>query len=313
MSKKIGMFLMLILVIWSILLLNSTKNRKPPKAAVRQPESTEAVTEPTFPESVPQETTVVPTTVSPEPPELSAVEVIMGQHTMNRTAVTHLFCEDACGGTITADLAELASRKEMNPIAAFWLLVSEGLYQRETDQPGLPRISLQDIPAQEKPRQYPYTAAGAAELLTDLLTLAGGMTDGLELGTAILGTEGALEPGQVLLSEEDDCRYVYFARSAEDSVQILCFYLRSDDRGEWIDDVEFQLLHMTAGSDSKTDKGQAAALAAAAELLMTGTHLAGSGEPAADYKVGSFKAEAERFFFTAEGEEGCLTNYRLKK
>ena len=69
---------------------------------------------------------------------------------------------------------------------------------------------------------------------------------------------------------------------------------------------------MTASAAVQTD-AQAVTLAAAAELLMTGTVRAGGEATAESYEVGGFNAEAERFFFTAETEEGSLTNYRLRK
>lgn len=326
MSKKIGTYLMIILVIWAVLLLDATQNRGPHQPvlqSVTQPvESTGAPTQSTAPESMPPETTVpettvpdttVPETTEPEKeptnaPDISRVEVVLNRHSMNRTAVTQLVREGETGDSHTGDLAELSSRRKVNPIAAFWVLVSEGLYERDGEKPGLLLYELPELPAQAEVR-YSYTDAGAEALLTDLLTLAGEMTDGMKLEKAILGADGAVDPGDVTLSEEDACYYAYFARTTERSTQILCFYLRG---GEWITDVEFQLLHMTDSADPEPGNGQAASLAAAAELLMTGTARAGT-EDAAAYEVSGCKATAERFFFTAEEEEGSLTNYRLRK
>lgn len=309
MSKKIGMFLMIVLVLWSILLLDATKNRKPPRPAVRPPVSTEATEAPSSLETVPPEITV-PAAVPTDSPDRSRVEAILALHTMNRTAVTYLVRTDAAGDSQTAALASLASQREMNPIAAFWHLESEGLYERGTDQSGLPPESLSEIPAQAA-KQYAYTDAGAEQFLTDLLALAGGMENGIAQG--ILGEDGIVSSEQVFLSEQDDCRYAYFAYTTKRSTQILCFYLRGDAKGEWISDVEFQLLHMTSSSDPEQGDGQTVALAAAAELLLTGTARAGEGESAATYEVGGCTVKAERFFFTAEEEEGSLTNYRLRK
>lgn len=308
MSKKIGIFLMVLLVIWSVLLLDATKNRQP----IRTPESTGTSTEPSQSETLPEITIPSDITIPGDAPTASAerarVEAVLEGQTMERTAATHLIWVGKSGDSRTGALAELASRRKVNPIAAFWVLVSEGLYERDGEKPGLPIFDLKELPSQEK-MKYSYTDAGAEALLTDFLTLAGQMADGLELEQAILGPDGAVDPGQVLLSEQDGCRYAYFARIAEGSSQILCFYLRGD---EWITDVEFQLLHMTGGTDPEQGNGQAAALAAAAELLMTGTARAGA-EDAAAYDVGGCKATAERFFFTSEEEEGSLTNYRLRK
>ena len=129
------------------------------------------------------------------------------------------------------------------------------------------------------------------------------------MAKALLGEDGAVEPGQVALSEQDGCRYAYFAYLTDRSAQILCIYLRADAQGERITDVEFQLLHMTA--DLKQVNEQTVVFAAAAELLMTGSARVEASKES--YEVGGFSAEAERFFFTAEAEQGCLTNYRLKK
>lgn len=306
MSKKIGIFLMIVLVLWSVLLLDATKNRAPLQPTVHPSESTGAPREPSGQE-VTQPQTTAPEAAATTPPEPSRVEVVLDGHSMDRTAETYLAWVGTTWDSQTADLAEAASRREVNPIAAFWLLESEGLYERSGEKPGLPERSLKEIPAQSA-KQYPYTDEGAQQLLTDLLTLSGSMADGLE--QAILGSDGAVDPGQVFWSEPDGCRYAYFARIDDRSTQILCFYLRGE---EWISDVEFQLLDMTDRTEPERFKGQAAALAAAAELLLTGTCRAGGEETGAAYEVAGFSAEAERFFFTAEAEQGSLTNYRLRK
>ena len=306
MSKKIGIFLMIILVLWSFLLLDATKNRKAPLPADPPRESAEAPVE-SGSAQLPQSENETPATEPGKPSIYSEVEAVLARNSLNRTAATHLVCSGAPAESATAVLAELAAQKEMNPIAAFWLLVSEGLYERGAKHSGLPPVSLPQPPAHSV-KQYGYTDAGTQQLLTDLLTLAAQMDNTM----AILGDDGAIEPGQVHHALEDGCRYAYFACTTDETASILCFYLRADDRGEWITDVEFQLLHMTGSAAVQTD-AQAVTLAAAAELLMTGTVRAGGEATAESYAVGGFNAEAERFFFTAETEEGSLTNYRLRK
>lgn len=309
MNKKIGIFLMIMLVLWSVLLLDATKNRRPPQPLAQPPVTTEMPTKPSDPATVPPETTI-PAAAPTKSPALSRVEEVLARHTVNRTAVTHLVRAETTGDSVTGALAGLAAQREMNPIAAFWLLVSEGLYQRDGAEPGLPPVSLADMPVQNA-KQYSYTDEGAAQLLTDLLILAGGMESGM--AQAVLGEDGAVDPGQVSWSEPDGCRYAYFADCADGSIRILCFYLREDAQGDWIGDVELQLLHMTGSGDADQADAQTAALAAAVELLMTGTARAGGGETPASYVVGGCEAAAERLFFTADGEQGSLTNYRLKK
>ena len=50
---------------------------------------------------------------------------------------------------------------------------------------------------------------------------------------------------------------------------------------------------------------------AAAELLMTGMTTAAAGQIPFSGEVGGLSASVERFYFTADGEVGTLTNYRL--
>ena len=303
MSQKIGIFLMILLVIWAVLLLDATGNRQPsptvapPAESAAVPSESEAVI-PAAPEEAIEET-----------PVHLGVEAVLNLHELDRTAQTYLV-QEAAGESQTAKLAELASQRPMNPIAAFWILESEGLYKRGADLHGLPPFSLPVLPGQTVKR-YPYTEAGAEQFLTELLTLAGKMEN--ETAKRLLGKDGALEPGQVYLSEPDGCLYAYFAWAAERSTQILCFYLRGDDNEEWIDDVEFQILHMSCDPAPEQGSEQAVAFAAAAELLMSGNARAGEKETPAAYTVGGSSATAERFTFAAEGEQGSLTNYRLRK
>ena len=303
MHKKVEIFLMVMVVIWFVLLADATKNRGASEPVVQPQASTTASAEIDTPA-----TELTETTPPKEQPAQSRVEEALAGHTLTGTAVTHLVQAGDPGVALAADLAELASRKTMNPIAAFWVLVSEGLYERGDDRDGLPSCSLPEHP-DDTVKPYPDHDGGAAELLTELLTLADKM--GCEMAKPLLGADGAVEPGQVFWSEADNCRYAYFACSTDGAVRILCFYLRSDAAGAQITDVEFQLLHMSKNAEAES--GDAVALAAAAELLMTGSVRAGGEETPAAYTVGGFQATAERFFFTAETEQGSLTNYRLQK
>ena len=303
MHKKVEIFLMVVVVIWFVLLVDATKNRGASEPVVQPQASTTASAEIDTPA-----TELTETTPPKEQPAPSLVEAALAGHTLTGTAVTHLVQAGDPGVELAADLAELASRKTMNPIAAFWVLVSEGLYERGDDRDGLPSCSLPERPVHTV-KPYPDHDGGAAELLTELLTLADKM--GCEMAKPLLGEDGTVEPGQVFWSEADDCRYAYFACSTDGAVRILCFYLRSDAAGAQITDVEFQLLHMSKNAEAES--GDAVALAAAAELLMTGSVRAGGEETPAAYTVGGFQATAERFFFTAETEQGSLTNYRLQK
>ena len=259
---------------------------------------------------------------------VAQVERILEGKTNGQTAVTRWTVaagvnreEEARGDgkqSMTYALAQIAQDRKMNPVAAFWLLVSDGAYDKNKLSAPFSLSSIK-TPRQEA-KQYAYTGDGACQMITDLLALAAEMSDGLELERAILGENQAVEADQVFHSKTDGCRYAYFSVSSDWSTHILSVYLRGDKQGEWIDDVEFQLLSMRHASGEKKaleqiDKSfgqQAAVLMAAAELLMTGDSKAAAGQIPAGYGIGAWDAAVERFSFTAEGEWGTLTNYRLQ-
>ena len=207
----------------------------------------------------------------------------------------------------------------MNPIAAFWMLVSEGMYEKREDQSDGMDAAAFDAPVQEA-KNYAYTDEGTRQMLTDLLALAAQIPDEQALETAVLGADGVLEPEQISESGKDACRYAYFSCSSEYATHILCFYLRDQSGDGWIDDVEFQLLSMrhADGEDDALEMldgscaRQAVSLMAAAELLMTGSTRTGEGKIPFGYTVGTYQAGIGRYDFTAEDQQGSLTNYRLR-
>ena len=101
----------------------------------------------------------------------------------------------------------------------------------------------------------------------------GGKDDINGVDVQLLGANLTVEADQVFHSEEEQCRYAYFACNSDRATYILCFYLRG---GAQIEDVEFQLLALrhasgTAEALARLDdhaKRQAVALMAAAELVM---------------------------------------------
>lgn len=336
MNKKIGTFLMFMLVLCAVLLLMATAARAPQSAAPETTMGTTVPAETKTPEpsgtQPPQETVpeAAPLAAPPEgtPDAASRVARILEGSSMEQTAVTRRAedpqlnrlegTEGAGNRSMAHALAELAQDRKMNPIAAFWLLVSDGAYEKEKLSAPF-AVSAFETPRRET-KQYAYSDEGARQLVTDLLNAAAGISDDLGLELAVLGANLSLEPDQVNYSKKDGCRYVYVSAASDRSTHILCFYLRGDQKGEWIDDVEFQLLNMrhAAGDAEVLEKinrncdRQTAVLMAAAELLMTGEAKASGGKIAASYEVGARKAEVERFGFTAEGEWGTLTNYRLR-
>lgn len=217
-------------------------------------------------------------------------------------------------------LAELSGVLKMNPIAAFWQMVSGGAYEKTTDQSGVLDSASLPVPVQGA-ASYAYTQEGVRQLLTDLLTLAGKMGDGLALENALLGEDGAVESGQVHASDREGCYYAYFACGGERTTHILCFYLRPDKSGKQVADVEFQLLNLTAAIGNpevlevldRRGTNQAASLMTAAELLLTGETRAGEGKVPFTYGFGGCNATIQRFAFQSEEEWGELINYRVKK
>ena len=167
-------------------------------------------------------------------------------------------------------------------------------------------------------RQVAEKILSRHKLLTDLLTLAAQMEDGLALERSLLGANLTVESNRIRYSEKEKCQYAYFTCTSERATYILCFYLRG---AEQIDDVEFQLLYLRHASGETEDlaamdynaKKQASALMAASELLMTGKSRAEEGLIPFSYAVGEAQAKVERTEFKGTPDRGSLINYRLKK
>lgn len=336
MLKKIETFLAIILAICAVLLLLANSGRSGRPAAAETTASAVQTTAPeTEPQTLPETTAPEETTPATEPPAgtvpasqaRSRVEQLLEGAALEQTAATRLATEPglhAAEGTSGlasqshgAALAALLQDRPANPVAAFWELVSGGLYEKKTEDTGTLSLTGFRTPEQAAKR-YDYTSEGARQLLTELLALAARMEDGLDLEQSLLGANLSVEGDQVFWSEAEKCRYAYFSCTSERATYILCFYLRGEQQ---IEDVEFQLLYLRhadggaealAALDHKAKK-QTASLMAAAELLMTGKTRAGEGEIPFSYEIGGAEARLERFTFTGDPDRGSLTNYRLKK
>ena len=326
MLKKIGSFMVIMLGICAVLLLTATANRSQPQPETIQPTVQTTVPETTSPETTP-ETGAAPTETQPADAVRGQVAQILDREKLVTTKTTRLVSNSGLGADAETSglaasshgraLAEELAQRQVNPIAAHWELVYEGLYVKAQDEIGKLSVTALQAPAQTA-ASYEYTDAGARQLLTDVLDLAAQMDDGLELEMALLGANLTVEADQVFHSEEEQCRYAYFACTSDRATYILCFYLRGGAR---IEAVEFQLLTLrhasgTAEALTRLDdqaKKQAAALMAAAELVMTGKTRAGEGEVPFAYEVGGWSAELERFTFDGDPDWGSLVNYRLKK
>ena len=323
MLNKIGSFLMIMLAICAVLLLMATANRAPRKT---QPETTvptvqtDATETTTEAESVPVETQSADQV-------RGVVEQILDREELAATKATRLVTTVALGADTETEglsaashgraLARELEERAVNPIAAHWELVYEGLYEKHRDESGKLIVSALQTPAQTA-NSYEYTEAGARQLLTDMLALAARMDDGLDLEMALLGANMTVEADQVFYSEAEQCRYAYFACTSDRATYILCVYLRG---GTMIEDVEFQMLtlrHASGTTDALAQlddhaKRQTAALMAAAELLMTGSTRAGEGDVPFSYDVGGWSANMSRYTFDGDPDWGSLINYRLKK
>lgn len=285
-------------------------------------------------EAEPTETTAGTTVGTPEPVQTTApatvhsgiVEQILAANWLDETALSVCvydpelmerkevrgFGKHAKG----FELAGLCDEQRMNPVAAFWLLVEEGLYEKTPDDSGVLPTPAFNAPETEG-KTYPNTAEGARELLTDLLQTAGAVSDGLDLEKRVLGSDGKVNPDQIF-EVPGECRYAYFVYYGDRTAYFLCCYLRG---GEQITDAEFQLLSLRYAEgtgedleeiDAHADR-QAAALMAALEGLMTGYSRADQGHVPFNDTLGDHTAHLERFTFAGEGETGILANYRIQK
>lgn len=334
MLKKIEIFLGVMLALSATLILMATGSRTPPAAS---PETTVPTTQAAVPET---QTETQPRqeieTQPPAPPAAgpapvsqarSQVEQILNAAQLEQTVCTRL-TEDGTLNTSeqttgqAADshgcaLAQVLQERQVNPISAFWKLVNAGLYEQRSDTTGELSVAGFRTPEQTV-KEYAYTEEGARLFLTDLLTLAAQMEDGLNLELALLGANVTVEPDQVFYSQTEQCRYAYFTCTSDRATYILCFYFRGAER---INDVEFQQLYLRHASGSAEElavmdlsaKKQAATLMAASELLLTGKTRAGEGLIPFSYELAGAKATLECFHFTGTPDRGSLTNYRLIK
>ena len=307
MKEKIAPLLIILVVAFAIGVLLSTPDRTPAETA---PTSTGD----TVPETVPAEDA------------MSMVEDILAHYPLDETAAAHCVYDEAlhsaddltgAGKASPAHaLARLCDDRQMNPIAAFWLLAEEGLYRKTPENED--KLA---VPAVERPevdrKEYPYTAEGVREFLTELLTLSSQFEDGLPLDIRVLGADEAVERDQVFL-EQKDCYYTYYVCYSPEAAHFLCFYLRGE---ETITDAEFQLLNLRyangepeslARLDQLGDR-QAAALMTAAELLLTGESRAADGRIPLGYALEDHTVTIERFSIVGSGDDGTLTNYRIQK
>lgn len=317
MIKNIGKIFPLLVVLLAVALL-ARDARSSGGATVTQPTTVPATTA-----GDTAEPTAVSTTV---PVRSGTVEEILEEKWLDETALSVCFYDSALleqkevqgfGKQANGfELANLCDEQRMNPVAAFWLLVEEGLYEQKDDETNV--LMNPAFPAPKaQGKTYPNTAEGARELLTDLLHYAGEVSDGLDLEKRVLGSDGKVNADQVF-EVPGECRYAYFVYYGDRTAYFLCCYLRGEGN---ITDVEFQLLNLRYAEgpedslrelDERTDR-QAAALMATTELLMTGSSRANQGHIPFDYNLVSQSVHLDRFTFTGGAETGILTNYRIKK
>ena len=317
MKKIIGKALPILLVLAAVLILLPGKSGQTGNPGPTQP----AATAPSLPTQPAPPQTTAPAAAQPR-----TVEEVLAEKWLDETALSFCVYEsalqehaDTTGMGRGADafaLAGLCDEQKMNPVAAFWLLAQEGLYQTAEDASGFLSVPAFDPPAGGQ-KTYANTNEGARTLLTDLLKTAAEISDGMDLEEKLLGSDGAVDASQVH-EAPGDCRYAYFVYYGDRSAYFLCFYLRGEAD---IADVEFQLLKLryAAGEqaaleqmDQHADR-QAAALMTAAELLLTGRSRANQGRVPFAYELEGYGASIARFDLTGSVESGSLTNYRIRK
>ena len=309
MKEKISTILLIVFALIAAGVLLSTPSRPVSETTPPTSKPTE-ITEPPLPETIPD--------------ALPRVEDILDRHILDSTAVSHcvfdesLHRTDDLTGADTASpahaLARLCRERKMNPISAFWVLKEEGLYRKTTEGNG--KLAVPAVqPPEAAAKDYPYSAEGVREFLTELLTLSAMIDDGLPVDIRVLGEDKAVEQ---VYPETDECHYAYYVCYSPEAAHFLCFYIRG---GETITDAEFQLLNLRYAEgdtealeriDQLGDR-QAAALMTAAELLLTGESRAAQGRIPLGYGLGEYEASIERFTITGSGDTGTLTNYRLRK
>lgn len=334
MKNKIGQFLWSMLILCAVLILaanGSSRSRGGADAPVQTTAAVEETNQPTETAAPPEQTVQTEPRSDAAPADaMGTVTRILAEHRLDETAVSHCIYDpelnDTEAGTEGAGdracafaLAQLCAERKMNPVAAFWMLESEGLYEKERD--GSAKLSLPGYGASEREAQrYDDSAEGAARLAGDLLDLCSRMEDGLGMETQFLGENGEVEGDQVFYSAKEDCYYGYFVCYGERSAHFLCLYLRGDEAGTYISDAEFQLLNLHyASGDAGAEEEmayraelQTASLMTSMELLLTGqTRLDGAPVPFS-YTLGDHSVTVERFYFTGSGENGSLINYRIR-
>ena len=317
MKETITNAILAVLTLVALVVLLTTPRRAPSGTASTAPGKAPADPAPvTEGETVPQ--TTAPADAMP------LVEELLGHYPLDETALSHSVYDDTlhsaedltgAGKASPAHaLARLSDDREMNPIAAFWLLAKEGLYEKtpeDTDKLAVPAMKTPETGKKE----YPYTTEGVRDFLTDVLNLSAAMEDGLPLDIRALGEDGTVEQ---VHWEEQDCCYAYYVCYSPEAAHFLCFYLRG---GETITDAEFQLLRLRyADGDQESleridqlGDRQIAALMTAAELLLTGESRAAEGRIPLGYTLGEYTVTIERFSIEGSGDTGTLTNYRIRK
>lgn len=314
--KKIGQYLPVAFaaLAFVMLLLTAGGNDAPAETAPPTTEQTVQSTETqgTVEEILPKDAMDrVEQALGRYPLDETAMAACIYDSTLHDSDETSGFGKDANANA----LARICDEQRMNPVAAFWLLAEEELYAYEPVTDGTISVPAFTLPLQSK-KQYPFTAEGTRQLLTDILNLSGKAEDGLGLETELLGKNGAVETDQVF-RREGDCHYAYFIYYGERSAHFLCFYTRG---GEWIEDVEFQLLNLryAEGDEEALNRidqlgdRQAASLMAAAEQLLTGSSRADEGRIDLSYTCDGSRVAIERYEITGKDEVGTLTNYDIR-
>lgn len=321
MKKIIKQFLPVgLALIAMVMLLGIALDREPP-AETAPGESAPGSTETT---AQTEEAAAVSETMPEDARPL--VEAALGNYVLDRTATASCIYDDglhesddttgagraACGHA----LANLCDEEQMNPVAVFWLLKEQSLYESRASREDRIETAAFQLPIQAR-KEYPYTSEGTRALLSDILQLSSAVEDGMGMDDTVLGVNDKVDSFQVFYDEDDKCYYTYFVLYGERSAHFLCFYTRGDEQ---IDDLEFQMLNLcyAEGDAEELERiaqlgdRQAATIMAAAEQLLAGTSRADEGSIPMGYTCDDCEITIERYAITGNGETGMLTNYDLR-
>ena len=155
--------------------------------------------------------------------------------------------------SVSGPFVKVCGELNSNPIAAFFALVDQGLYESdgtlvESVFEYLDYYTEHDLMCELAERPGPAlikayrSRCDEAELIRDVLTMSGQLEERCGIETLILEQMEELRSAGVRESEDEAVSYVYCICSNDFMADVLCVYVHHDEEEPLITDVEFQLL-----------------------------------------------------------------------